>query len=391
MDNTYLQELINETKLRGGGLLLNYEDKPAVVVLTVDKYNSLLEGQELGIKNQAVEIQTSPKAELASTQSVKKVLVTGGAGYIGGHLVRELIKQNYEVVVLDNLSTGRRENIDPKAIFVEGDLADVNLLRDIFANNNISAVFHMAASLEVEESVREPEKYFKNNTQNTIGLLEVMKELGINKIIFSSTAAVYGENAKVPINENSPLHPNNPYGSSKLLTERNIKYFCEYLGFKAVIFRYFNACGFDEEANILPTHQSHLIYKVMQVAKGAEPILKIFGNDYETFDGTCIRDYVHVLDIVLPHILALEKLNGDLKFEIINIGTGTGLSVAQIVNGASEIIGRIIPMETAPRRAGDAPATVADNSKLVNLLGYEPKFSSLNNILTSSWEVLKKD
>jgi len=393
MNNFYLQELIEETQNRGGGLILNYDDRPAVVVLTVEKYNDLLQNQELARQSASVN-QTKEESVILSDVAENyvtpsKVLVTGGAGYIGGHLVRELIKQNYEVVVLDNLSTGRRENLDPRAVFVEGDLSDLNLLKDLFAANRFDAVFHMAASLEVEESVREPEKYFRNNVLNTVNLLNVMADAGVKRIVFSSTAAVYGEVEHITILETSPLHPNNPYGSSKLLAERTIKYYCEFLGFSAVIFRYFNACGFDVEAKILPTHQSHLIYNVMSVAKGEQAALQVFGNDYSTFDGTGVRDYVHVLDIVLPHIQALKQMDNNAKFEIYNIGTGVGLSVAQIVNGASEILNKIIPMEISPRRPGDAAATVADNYKLLNGLGYRPQYSDLQTIISTSWEVLK--
>jgi len=398
MDNFYLQELIQETNSRGGGLLLNFQDKPAVVVLSIDRYNKIISNIKLQMSNmqntatlaygQDTAVLTMPRP----TKSIikQKVLVTGGAGYIGGHLVRELIKAGYDVVVLDNLSTGRRDNIDPKAVFVEGDLADENLLKDIFANNNFEAVFHMAASLEVEESVKEPAKYLENNLANTVKLLNAMNEAGVKKIIFSSTAAVYGEPEQIPVKETAHLRPNNPYGASKLLAERAIKYFCENLGFRAVVFRYFNACGFDITARILPTHQSHLIYKVMQVAKGAVPFLQVFGNDYPTSDGTCVRDYVHVLDIVLPHILALRKMEQFEKFEIFNIGTGRGSSVAEVVNCASENIGKIIPMEVGPRRPGDAPTTVADNTKLLNELGYQLKYSSLENMLVTSWEVIKE-
>jgi UDP-glucose 4-epimerase len=384
MDNNYLQELISETQHRGGGLLLNLDDKPALVVLTVERYNQLLNRQDIGES-------ALPTAFLSSkiSTSKRKVLVTGGAGYIGGHLVRELVKGGFEVVVLDNLSTGKKDNIDPKALFIEGDLNNGQLLRDIFLNNQFEAVFHMAASLEVEESVKEPGKYFENNVGNTVKLLNAMNEGGVKKIIFSSTAAVYGEPETVPITENSPLRPNNPYGSSKLLAERVIKYYCEYLGFQAVVFRYFNACGFDVLARILPTHQSHLIYNVMLVAKGSKPQLQVYGKDYQTFDGTCIRDYVHVLDIVLPHIVALDKLKEGKKFDIYNIGTGRGFSVEQVVNCASEVLNKIIPMEIAPKRPGDSPITVADNAKLLNDLGYELSFSSLENMLKTSWEVIK--
>jgi UDP-glucose 4-epimerase len=382
VDNRYLLDLINEANTRGGGMVLNYEDKPAVVVLTIERYNNI-------VNNQAE--LTQDKVENVTSQNLQKgkVLVTGGAGYIGGHLVYELILAGYHVVILDNLSTGKKENLHPKAIFIEGDLADVNLLKDIFATHKFEAVFHMAASLEVEESVKEPAKYLENNVANTIKLLNAMAEANMKKIIFSSTAAVYGLSPQNPITETSPLHPNNPYGSSKLLAERAIKYFCENLGFKAVVFRYFNACGFNLDAKILPTHQSHLIYNVLQVAKGSRPFLEVYGNDYETFDGTCIRDYVHVTDIALPHILALESLDKASKFEVYNIGTGKGYSVAQVVNCASEVLNKIIPMEVATRRPGDAPSTVADNTKLLKNLGYELKHSSLENMISTSWEEIK--
>lgn len=394
MDNQYLQELIKETHYRGGGMILNVDNIPSIVVLTIEKYNQLTNmSASKQISHSPVQKISETASDLETNKSQKKVLVTGGAGYIGGHLVHELIKTGYEVVVLDNLSTGKRENIHSHATFIEGDLADTNLLKDIFASNQIEAVFHMAASLEVEESVKNPDKYIKNNLFNTVNLLSVMAEAGVKKIIFSSTAAVYGEQTQNPITENSALKPNNPYGSSKLLAERAIKFYSEYLGLEAVVFRYFNACGFNSEAKISPTHNSHLIYNVITVAKGEKSHLNVYGKDYETFDGTCIRDYVHVSDIVLPHILALEKmLNKSLpnNFEVINIGTGKGFSVEQVVNTTSEVLNKIIPMEIAPRRAGDAPVTVADNTKLLNILGYKLQHSSLENMIKTSWEVMKQ-
>ncbi len=368
MTNQYLLDLIHEANNRGGGMVLNLDGQPQVVVLTLDRYNQIMNKES--IKNKEL-----------------KVLVTGGAGYIGGHLVKELTEAGYQVVVLDNLSSGKRENIDPRAVFIEGDLADTNLLKDIFAANKFDAVFHMAASVEVEESVKEPQKYFDNNVSNTNKLLNAMAEAGCKKIIYSSTAAVYGESQN-PITETSPLHPSSPYGASKLLGERAIKYFCENLGFSAVVFRYFNACGFNPKAKILPTHQSHLIYNVMQVALGRKSALQVFGNSYNTLDGTGIRDYVHILDIVHPHILALNKLDGN-KFEIINIGTGKGSSVAQVINTASEVLNKIIPMEIVGKRAGDSAITVADNAKLRKDLGYELKYSDLENIIRTSWEGMK--
>jgi UDP-glucose 4-epimerase len=321
----------------------------------------------------------------------KKVLVTGGAGYIGSHLVNELIKAGYNVTVFDNLSTGKKENINPKAKFIEGDLSDQNFVKDILIQGEFEGVFHMAASLEVEESVREPIKYFKNNVENAIHLLEAMEIAGCKKIIFSSTAAVYGETDNKPVSETSPLRPNNPYGANKLLVERMIKYFCQFSSLKAVIFRYFNACGSGQDAKIISSHSTHLVHNVLEVARGAKPSLKVFGTDYPTLDGTCIRDYVHVLDIVLPHILAFEKLDTlQSPFEVFNIGTGKGSSVKEVVKTASEVLLKIIPMDISARRAGDAIQTVADNQKLINVLGYKPSHSSMENIIKTAWQALEK-
>ncbi|HVY67755.1 MAG TPA: UDP-glucose 4-epimerase GalE [Patescibacteria group bacterium] len=387
MDTAYLQELIKEARQRDGGLLLNLEDKPAAVVLTVEKYNQLLHPDPENAPAMPVIVPAGRQAAPAAGESV---LVTGGAGYIGAHLVHELIKAGYRVVVLDNLSSGRRENLHPEAVFVEGDLAEENLLSDLFAVHNITAVFHMAASLEVAESVREPEKYLWNNTLNTARLLRAMAAAGVRKLVFSSTAAVYGEAVQNPINETAPLHPANPYGASKLLAERLIKYYCEYAGCRAVVFRYFNACGFAADYRIRPTHESHLMYNVMQVVKGNRPHLEVFGNDYDTFDGTCVRDYVHVLDIVLPHILALRRLEEDGQpFSVYNIGTSRGSSVAEVANAASELLNKIVPMEVGPRRPGDPPVLVADNGKLLHELGYNLKYSSLDNMIKTSWAGMK--
>jgi UDP-glucose 4-epimerase len=385
MDNAYLQELISEAESRGGGLLLNFNEKPAVVVLTVEKYNQLLNQEAPEDFTRAP--QASPQADAFVRESQpKKILVTGGAGYIGAHLARQLLKAGHEVVILDNLSTGKRDNVPVGASFIEGDLADINLLRDLFAANRFDAVMHLAASLEVEESTRFPEKYFENNVINTSRLLMVMSEAGVKKIIFSSTAAVYGEPEQVPITEKSKVRPNNPYGFSKLLAEKAIKYHCAFSGLHAIVFRYFNACGCDFDGQIQPTHTSHLVPIVLGVAKGDRPVLVVYGDDYNTSDGTCVRDYVHVLDIVNAHVKALDYMDQGESFRVYNIGTGHGCSVREIINGASEILNRIIPMEIGPRRAGDAAITVADNTKLKQELGYELQYSDLNTIITTTWK-----
>ena len=386
MDNSYLQELIIEANSRGGGMILNLDNQPAVVVLTVDKYNELL-NRVVVSSDSALADQTSILTETMAQAFLanRKVLVTGGAGFIGSHAARELLRAGYEVVVLDNLSAGVRENVPAGAKFVEGDLADLGLLRDLFAQEKFDAVIHFAASIEVEESVREPEKYFENNVLNTAKLLQVMNEYKVKRIVFSSTCAVYGEQAAMPISETAKVGPVNPYGYSKLIGERIIKYYAEYLGFRAVVFRYFNACGCNFDGDIKPTHKTHLFANVMDVAVGKKPSLTVFGNTYDTFDGTCIRDYVHVLDIAQAHITALEKIDEGEGFRTFNIGTGRGSSVLEVVNQTSEVLNKIIPMELGEKRAGDAPVLIADKAKLKDELGYELQYSDLETIITTSW------
>jgi|SRR3989344_57126 len=377
MDNSYLQELINEAKARDGGLILNLNGRPEVVVLTVEKYNQLI--------SESANQRLSEQADQANSFKPKTILVTGGAGYIGSHLTRELLKQGHKVVVLDNLSSGKRENVPDEAVFVEGDLADVNLLRDLFAANNFDAVMHMAASIEVEESVNNPQKYFENNAVNTAKLLSVMNEANVKKIIFSSTCAVFGDQAGELFGETAPVKPNNPYGFSKAMAEKSIKYYCQFVGFDAAVLRYFNAGGSSLEAEIKPTHVSHLLPIIFEVAAGLRPYITINGNDYQTPDGTCVRDFVHVLDIAGAHLKALDYLASHSGFHIFNIGTGSGASVLQMINATAEVLNKMIPMEIGPRRAGDAAMLIADNSKMVNELGYRLEYSDLPTIISSSW------
>lgn len=387
MDNNYLEELIEEVKARGGGMVLHANERPEVVVLTVDKYNDLLStAADKTAQSVLEQVLGVPQGE----PSKQTVLVTGGAGYIGAHVAREFIKSGFRVVVLDNLSSGKRENVPAEARFIEGDLKDAGLLRDIFASEEISAVVHMAASIEVEESVREPEKYLQNNTLYTVQLLTVMNEYNVKNIVFSSTAAVYGEQTEIPIKEGARLRPNNPYGYSKLLAEKMIKYYSNFLGFRAVIFRYFNACGCDFDGAIRSTHESHLLPIVMEVAAGKRQALSVNGTDYPTHDGTAVRDYVHVLDIARAHVLAVEKISEGDAIRVFNIGTGKGSSVLDMVNKTAEITGHMIPMEPAPRRAGDAVATVADNTRIKQELGFELKYSDLDTIIQTTWNQLQK-
>ncbi len=389
MDNQYLQDLINEAKTRGGGMILNLEGKPEIVVLTIAKYNNLVESGKLQVESREEALKSIKK---------QKILVTGGAGYIGAHVVGELINSGHDVVILDNLSAGKKENIDERAKFYEGDLGDINFLRDVFLAEKVDVVMHFAASIEVEESVKEPVKYFENNAQNTANLLKVMDEAGVKQIIFSSTAAVYGQQtrpqqpaaaseggqAKSLISESAAVHPNNPYGFSKLLAEKIIKYYCQYKNFSAIVFRYFNAAGCREEGDVLPTHRSHLVDNIMEAAVGKKPFIEVFGNNFPTFDGSGVRDYVHVCDIADAHILGLDHLN-DENFQVFNIGTGKGSSVMEAITTACEVLNKIIPMEIRPQRPGDPAEVVADFSKIFKAWGFAPQQSSLENILKSAY------
>ena len=376
MDNDYLHELIREVQAREGGIVLNVQGKTEAVVLSIDRYNELL--RQLSAQTP----ETAPK---------HRVLVTGGAGYIGSHVVRQLIAAGHQVVIIDNLSTGKESNVPDQALLVQGDIRDTSLVRQVLMKYDIDVVFHLAASIEVEESTRFPIEYLDNNTLATESLLRVMTECGVNKLIFSSTAAVYGEPETVPIPESALTQPNNPYGYSKLLAEHLIHYYCESKGLQAVVLRYFNACGTDFDGQIQDPHNSHLIPVVMEVIAGTKPTLTINGNDYQTFDGTCVRDYVHVLDIARAHVNALLKLPQLGFFNVYNIGTSHGFSVQQVVQAAAEVTGHMIPLEVGLRRAGDAPATVADNKKIQTELGFELLHSDLETIIQTSWNSIKKN
>ncbi len=376
MDNDYLHELIREVHSREGGIVLNVSGKTEAVVLSIDRYNDLL--RQLSVQP----TETVPK---------HRVLVTGGAGYIGSHVVRQLLAAGHQVVIIDNLSAGKESNVPDNALLVQGDIGDSGLVRQILMKYDIDVVFHLAASIEVEESTKLPLEYLDNNTLATESLLRVMTECGVNKLIFSSTAAVYGEPETVPIPETAPTQPNNPYGYTKLISEHLIRYYCEAKGLQAVVLRYFNACGTDYDGEIKSTHESHLIPIVMEVIAGGRPALTINGNDYETFDGTCVRDYVHVLDIARAHLAAMDRLEQLPSFTVYNVGTSHGSSVQQIVQAAAEITGHMIPLEVGSRRPGDAPATVADNRKIQTELGFQLLHSDLETIIKTSWNSMKKN
>ena len=315
----------------------------------------------------------------------KKILVTGGAGYIGSHTVKMLQDQNYDVIVLDNLSTGHAKYVSGRLIV--GDLADKALLNKIFAEYEIDAVIHFAGSLIVEESVVLPGKYFENNVVNGLNLLNAMTAHGVSKIIFSSTAAVYGEPLYPQVDEDHPKLPINPYGETKLMFEKILKWYEKAYGLSSVSLRYFNASGASPDGSLGEDKPAatHLIPRVLQVAAHQAESLPVYGGDYPTSDGTCIRDFIHVMDLASAHILALQKLDRDQGNFVYNVATGRGHSVCEIVSAAMEVTKKMIPIQYAPRRAGDPASLVADAAKIKAELGFEPKYSDLNTIISTAW------
>ncbi len=318
----------------------------------------------------------------------KKVLVTGGAGYIGSHVVKLLGEKGYDIIVYDNLTTGHKEAVLFGEL-VEGDLSDFNLLKKVLIDFSPDAVMHFAAVIEVEESVKNPLKYFNNNTCNTINLLKAMKKAGVNYFIFSSTAAVYGNPDKVPINEDFPLNPINPYGESKTFVEKILKYFSEAeKDFNYISLRYFNVAGASPDGKIGQKYKNptHLITRALKTAKGEYEKLSIFGTDYPTKDGTCIRDYIHVVDLAEAHILALEYLFENRKSEIFNLGYGKGYSVKEVVQAVKEVTKIDFKVEETDRRPGDPAELVADSSKAQKKLGWKPKYNDLHTIISTAWK-----
>lgn len=317
------------------------------------------------------------------------ILVTGGAGYIGAHAVRQLLSAGHSVVVVDNLSTGQKSNLHKEATFVKGDFGDAKLLSKVFTAHSIDAVMHFAASIDLNESIKKPLEYFENNTLKTEVLVQEMLRAGVEKLIFSSTAAVYGSQKIMPIPETAVGENLAPYGESKLLSEQIIKAYANSTPLIAIVFRYFNACGSDFDKTIYPQHATSLIPHVVDVAAGRASKLEIFGTDYDTIDGSGVRDYVHVLDIARAHVAGLEDLNKMVNsagsFKLFNIGTGTGWSVKQIVAAAERITGKPIPVEVAERRPVDVAIAVADNSKIKKELGFELKHSDLETLIKTSW------
>ena len=319
-----------------------------------------------------------------------RVLVTGGAGYIGSVVADELLHAGHEVVVFDNLSRGHRQAVPEKAALVVGELADRNGLEQLLRTHSIEAVMHFAALIEAGESMKAPEQFFRNNTANTLTLLEVMVSAGVKRFVFSSTAALFGNPQRTPIEEDDALCPTNAYGESKLLVERMLAWFHQIHGLRYASLRYFNAAGASRPDKGEAHHpETHLIPRILQVALGRAENVNIFGTDYPTADGTCVRDYIHVSDLARAHVLALQALeNRDEKLPplIYNLGNGQGFSVREVVDVARKVTGHPIPVIESPRRAGDPAVLIASAEKIRRELGWQPKFTDLTPILESAWQ-----
>ncbi len=316
-----------------------------------------------------------------------KVLVTGGAGYIGSHTVKLLVENGFEVVVYDNLANGHRDAVI-NARFVEGDILDGNRLDEILTAESFDAVVHFAAFIEVGESVKNPLKFYENNVAGTINLLNLLKKHKVKNFVFSSTAAVYGNPEKVPIKEDSPLNPINPYGNTKLTIEKVLKDMSDAGEIDFIALRYFNASGADKSGLIGESHnpETHLIPLVLKTAKGERECIKIFGTDYSTPDGTCVRDYIHVNDLANAHILALDYLLEGGKSDVFNCGYGMGYSVKEIIDTVKKITGVDFKVEKAPRREGDPPILVADNKKIKSVLNWNPEYNDIEYIIKTAWD-----
>ena len=315
-----------------------------------------------------------------------KILVVGGAGYIGSHMVVRLLQDDIEVTTLDNLSAGYRDAV-LGGNFIEGDLADIDLLDKVFSENDFDAVMHFASFIEVGESIIAPSKYYFNNVTNTQNLLDAMVNHGVLNFIFSSTAAIFGEPEYVPIDEKHTMEPINPYGRSKLIVEQMLADYDHAYGLKSVALRYFNAAGADPETRIGERHvpESHLIPLVLQAASGRRDSISIFGQDYDTPDGTCIRDYIHICDLCEAHLLAIKALQSSNKSAAYNLGNGNGFSVKEVIDTAKQVTGRNISVELVARRVGDPARLVADASLARKQLNWNPAFSSLETIISHAW------
>jgi len=315
----------------------------------------------------------------------ERILVTGGAGYIGSVVVAQLLERGYEPIVFDDLSNGHRAALSGATKLIVGDIADRAALTRVFSEYQPAAVMHFAAFIEAGESMQHPGKFFRNNTANALTLLETLLEHNVKRFVFSSTAALYGTPEKTPIEESAPLEPSNAYGESKLLVEQMLGWFHRIHGLRYACLRYFNAAGAAGEQGEDHHPESHLIPIALQVALGARKDVAIFGTDYPTPDGTCVRDYIHVSDLATAHLLVLEALNAKERL-IYNLGNGQGFSVREVIDTVRKITGHPIPAKESPRRAGDPAVLVASSDKIKKELGWKPEYAELESIVRSAWE-----
>lgn len=313
-----------------------------------------------------------------------KILVTGGAGYIGGTVAQLLLQKGHTVTVYDNFCHAQRSMVPAGVELVEGDIADRSGLEKLFRSQHYDGVMHFAALIEAGESMKHPEVYFRNNTASTLGLLEAMLATGVNKLVFSSTAAVYGEPEATPIREDAALKPTNAYGESKLLVEHMLSWFHRIHGLRYASLRYFNVAGAAEGRGEAHEPESHLIPLILDVALGRRKNIKIFGQDYNTPDGTCIRDYIHVSDLAEAHLISFQALESRDRL-IYNLGNGKGFSVREVVESVRRVTGHPIPVEELPRRAGDPAVLIASSEKIISELGWNPQYTQLDDIVRTAW------
>ncbi len=315
------------------------------------------------------------------------ILVTGGAGYIGSHMVKLLGEKGRDSITFDNLSKGHREMVT-SGKFIEGDLSDKDLLVDIFRGYDVRAVFHFASDALVGESEEDPRRYYRNNVANGIHLLDAMLEAGVKRIVFSSSAAVYGEPVRIPMDEDHPAAPVNVYGTTKLIMENMMKKYAEVYGLRFASLRYFNAAGADPDGLIGEDHdpETHLIPLVLDAALGRRKEITVFGHDYDTPDGTCIRDYIHVTDLAEAHIIALSHLEKESGSAIYNLGNGRGFSVLDVIKAAERVTGRTIPVRAGERRKGDPARLVASSERIMRDWGWKPRYADLDVIVETAWK-----
>jgi UDP-glucose 4-epimerase len=332
-----------------------------------------------------IEAETSCAKHIQNSEDrALKILITGGAGYIGGTVAQTMMAAGHNVTVYDNLCHARRSMVPAGTEFVEGDIADRAKLEKLL-REGFDGVMHFAALIEAGESMTKPEVYFRNNSASTLSLLEAMLATGVRRLVFSSTAAVYGEPESTPIREDAPLRPTNAYGESKLLVEKMLTWMYQVHGFPYTSLRYFNVAGAVAGRGEAHEPESHLIPLILDVALGRREKIKIYGDDYPTVDGTCVRDYIHVEDLAQAHLLAFEALAGGGQ-HIYNLGNGNGFTVRQVIDSARRVTGHPIPAEIVPRRPGDPAVLIASSDKIGRQLGWKPRHADLDSILSSAWE-----